>query len=270
MSNPHTAGHELASSISIEELDLALADLNLDDDLEMTAITETVEEVEEPAEVIEELEGLDEEDERAIAAMTVKEEVYGEQETTATMEDAPEPVEEPAKAVKAPKAPKAAKAASAAKTAKPKIERDLTALPAELFKLLETASPSDEAHKLTVISYRPTQKKIGEKFDNVFQALNAGRAPSVYIMDCFAALDAAPGKSLSSKDMIAVLCGTDKRTTSAKPGSSTTYVQGTASSQVGQIMALFPVLGVANRSGMILTLRGDSTIATHLRALAAA
>lgn len=247
---PKTVSTESAIA-SIEELDLALADLELDD-LEVTEPAEEIIEAGEPA-----ITELDADGERALEMLSVKDEVYGDQEEGATMEASPAP--KPRKAREA-----GAKAPKEPKVSKPKIERDLSALPDDLFQL--STDPDVDSLKDDVIALRPTQKKIAEKFDNLFQALNAGRAPSVYLMNCFKALDAAPGKSLSSKDMIALLTSTDKRTTS-KVGSGTTYSQGTASSQVGQIMALFPVLGIATRAGSVLTLSDDSKIAERMRAL---
>lgn len=241
MSNPGV-NHEINAPLSLDELDLALADLDLGEDSGETVVIEEIEETQE----------ITADDERAIEALNVKSEVYEAVEPTEITEN---PGKKPRKARAGEKAAKAPKEPKAASEKKPKIERDLNALPADLFQL-STALENDAA---TVIALRPPQKKIAEKFDNVFQALAAGRAPSVYVMDCFNALDAAPGKSLTSKELIGILTST--RT------SKRTYSQGTASSQVGQIMVLFPVLGVAGRTGNALSLNEFSKIAERLRAL---
>lgn len=44
--------------------------------------------------------------------------------------------------------------------------------------------------------------------------------------------------------------------------------EGTARSQSGQIMHLFATVGIADRSGQSLTLKGDSTIAERIHKLA--
>ena len=256
MSNPGSSIHAPAANISIDELDLALADLNLDDD-DGSIVEAALEEIEEEPVSIE----MNAMTERALEALNVKDEIYEDTATSSTMDD--EAVVKTAKPAKAPKAPKEPKAASA-KSTKPKIERDLSALPVDLFQF-DCDNAATEQMKIDLLSQRPTQKKIGEKFDNVLQALNAGRAPSVYVMDCFKALDGAPGKTLASKDMIAILTTTDKRTDTKLGGA--TYAQGTASSQAGQMMVLFPALGIANRTGSSLTIRDSSKFAERLRAL---
>jgi len=163
-----------------------------------------------------------------------------------------------------PAAPAAAaakpkKAAGPAKTRTPRISID--SLPADAF-VLTTNIPDDlEANKAAVIRACPAQKKVQEKFENLLVSIHQGKAPSTYVMDCFRALDAAG--EITSSDMVAAL-----KATSTKNGSKT-YAEGTARSQVGQIMALFPALKIAVRAGNKLTVNPDSLLVEALRTLAA-
>lgn len=204
------------------------------------------------------IEALDQDDEAAIDVLNTQQEAYQEQvsETNVSTDDAPQaadatPQAEPAK--------KGRKASGAAKTAKPKVERDLSALPAEFFILDRNASPADaETHKTETLGKRPTQKKVAEKFENLFVSLAAGRKPSVYTMACFD-LVASKG-DVTSGDLVAAM----KAMASRKGGS---YDDGTARSQVGQMMNLFAVVGIATRTGNKLTFNEDSAIAARLKAL---
>lgn len=200
---------------------------------------------------------LDETDEAALEMVIAKDEVYAEQESSEVLD---EPVavikEKKAKAAKAPKAPRAAAAPKA-----PAPTRDPAMLPESAFILTPAHSAIDpEVNKADVLASRPLQKKIAEKFDNLLVSLAAGRAPSVYTMDCFRVLDLK--KSCTSGDLVAALCATTKR------GGSDTYSIGTARSQVGQCMELFKVLGIADRAKSALTLNEDSLLAVQLRAFA--
>jgi hypothetical protein len=159
-----------------------------------------------------------------------------------------------------PEKQKKERKAAAPKTPKaPKAERDPANLPAEMFVLDTSAVPADlDANKAHVLTLRPQQKKIAEKFDNLFTAIAAGKKPSVYTMACFDVLSAKG--SATSIELIAALKATASRSGGA-------YNDGTARSQVGQMMALFHAVGIATRSGNTLTFNANSKIAERLKAL---
>ena len=190
------------------------------DELDLESNLETVEAVEELSmQDIEEIEveefaELSAADEHAIeqAAETaaIREEVYASAPVSDVVDSVPTP---------APEKMRKAKSASATKT--PKIERDLSSLPDATFAL----TTGDEPNKSAVLALRPTQKKIAEKFENLFISLNAGRQPSVYTMVCYRAAKAAPG-AIKMADLVAAL-------------QASGYSTGTARSQAGQIATLF-------------------------------
>ncbi len=249
MSEPNT----ITLPPSPSDIDIMLADLNVSDTEIM--YPETIEELEEPSSDILEI-GEDEESE--LAAAIAKDEIYTETESMSDIDEVEPVAAKPAKEAKEKKERKP----RAASPKGPKVERSLEALPAEAFVLVkseEGAEVSEELKeelKAVVLSTRPTQKKIAEKFDQTIAALYAGRKPSTYVVDCFVMLNKAPGKSMTSSELIAGLKSMD-------------YAEGTASSQVGQIMALFPILGMAMRDKQTLALRDDSVFNEKLAALIA-
>lgn len=235
--------------ILLEDLDVQ--ELNAIEELE----PEAIEELEELDCAPEELEELSESDEAALDLAEIRDEVYATGEASDTV-----PVEEPEAVAKAPKErkardPSAKKAKSPATPKVPAVERSLSALPESVF-VLDAVEPADlTANKLAVLAARPTQKKIGEKFDNFFPALNANRAPSVYGMHIFRALNVASAGSMTMKDMVAAL-------------QANGYTIGTARSQAGQIAFLFMLLRVTEHVGGAYKLIPGSPIAAKLNALA--
>lgn len=231
MTNPNTA-----TAMTTDNMDELLGDLELELTGEDTA-----------EEIVEEIsaESVSEDDLAAVEVLTEKEEAIASM--TSTIEgDATavtEPTEKKVSKAKTPKTPK-----------QPKIERDLSAIADEFFQL----DVNGTADKAAVIALRPTQKKIAEKFDNLFAALAAGRAPSVYTMACFKVLH-EKGEATSS-DLVATLKATASRAGGA-------YSDGTARSQAGQLMNLFGAVGVAVRNNNKLTFNKDSKIAERLLAL---
>ncbi|MCP1539971.1 hypothetical protein [Methylorubrum extorquens] len=244
------------------ELDALLGGLEIpDDEIVATQPVSDVEEtiVEEPIEETLELEATDDTilDEATVNAIEAemdlqetRDEIYGSAEATETELD-PEAV--------APAAPAKKKAA-----ATPKKERtariSVESLPVDAFVLTSDIPDDLEANKIAVLRACPAQKKVKEKFDNILTSIHQGKAPSTYIMDCFRFL-VAKGGEITSLDLVAAL-----RSTNLKNGAST-YSEGTARSQVGQIMALFPALKIAARDGNKLTLNADSLLAEALKGL---
>lgn len=244
------------SAAAIDEL-LEGLDMDMTDVGEASEpVTEIIETAAEPT-AGETLEGdsLIDQAEADAALATMKEEVYKEQAdgSSVTLEG------EAAAATTAATTPAAAPAPRAPKA--PKIERDLSALPAEAFVLsIEDATAPGfdaEANKVKVLGAKPTQKKIAEKFENLFTALAAGRTPSVYVMDCFKALDAR--KTMTQAELSQAL----------QKGVTNVYSAGTANSQAGQIGVLFPLVGIVKKDGKNLVLNEDSTIVLALRKLLA-
>jgi hypothetical protein len=146
-----------------------------------------------------------------------------------------------------------------AKVAKPKIERELANLADATFELGE----GYPVGKSAVIALRPTQKKIADKFDNLFVSIASGKRPSVYTMACFNAL--ATAGTVSSTDLVGAL---KAMTVSAGKSKGATYNEGTARSQAGQLMALFAVTGIATREKQTLVFNTASPLAVKLKALA--
>jgi hypothetical protein len=227
MTNPNTA-----TALTTENMDDLLSDL----ELEMT----TEDGAEEIIEAIE-----DESDMNVVEALVEKDEAIASQTSE---------IDADATAVTEPTAEKPAKAAKAPKVAKPKIERDLSAIADEFFQL----DINGTADKPAVIALRPTQVKVAEKFDNLFSSLAAGRAPSVYTMACFKVL--ADKGEVTSSDLVAAMKAAASRSGGA-------YSDGTARSQVGQLMNLFGAVGIASRATNKLTFNKDSKIAERLLAL---
>lgn len=207
-------------------------------------------------EVIEHVGELDAAGVDAVEAAVAKAEAYEEQPVAATTIEAPA-VTEPTTETTTKKARKA----RTAKVAKAKVERDLSVLPVEVFTL--NGEDADEAGRAATIALRPTQKKIGEKFDNLFQSIAAGRKPSVYTMTCFAELYGRG--EVTSADLVAAL---QKVTSTFGKNKGSGYNISTARSQAGQMMTLFSVLGIATRSEQTLTFNKNSTLAAKLVALA--
>lgn len=114
-------------------------------------------------------------------------------------------------------------------------------------------SYTDEEQAADTVKDIPTQKKIAEKYENLFVAVANGKSLSRYTEIAYRYLRDMKG-SFSLGDLIAK------------------YMQeglghGTAASQAGQIMVLFDRAHIAKRSGSILTRREDSAVAPKLDAL---
>jgi len=242
--NPGVTSGDVVADDVMAALDL-LDDLPVEDRDE-PAIEEDI--VEEPDETaleaqtaddaqIEDL--VDEDIDRAVEIEIAKSEAYESAEGSDMTTEAT-PVET-----------KPAKTKASKGTGVPRVARDLSSLPAENF-VLTTEIPEDlDANKAAVLASRPAIKKVAEKFDNVLAAVAAGRKPSVYVMECFEVL-AKTGETTST-DLVAAL--------------RKKYSEGTARSQAGQIMALFPILKIADREKQTLKLRADSMLAQALKDL---
>lgn len=138
----------------------------------------------------------------------------------------------------------------------PKQPRDLAAVPADFFLLSNDQPPKDAdemtAEKTAVMSKRPTQVKIAEKFDNLFLQLSVGKKPSTYVMLAFDLLKAKG--EFTSTDLV-------------NHYKANGLGDGTARSQTGQIMVLFNVVGIADRVGQTMKARSNSMIADRISAL---
>lgn len=255
----HQAEH--TSAISDDQIDDLLGELDLadasediieepvieelDEDGEALGLKELDEEGEDAPEVIDELAELNEEESRELEVSLMVAEVISETATPSPAIDL-DPAKTPSPAPKEKKT-------RATKAAAPKVERDLAALPREAFVLLTSQNDDDhfdlDANKTAVLALRPTQKKVADKFDNLFVAVNAGRDPSVYVTACLKTL-VAKG-TVTTNDLVTAL-------TESK------YTIGTARSQAGQVMALFATLKIGMRSGQTLTLNPDSLLVEKL------
>jgi hypothetical protein len=227
---------------AIESVESLLDELDLDETVEAAAEEEVVEELSLDAE-------LDDESLRALDADIAREEVYAEQESDLNVDPAPTQAE-PEK-----KRARSKNASSTAKTSVPRAARDLNSVEAGMFVLEgDAASLSDtdkDAAKTATIALKPGQKKIAEKFENLFLSLAAGRKPSTFIVDAFALLEKQG--SIAASDIIAAY-------------KADGYSQGTAASQAGQIMHLFDTVKIATRAKNTLTINPNSTVASRLRA----
>lgn len=233
---PKTEADKVSEVVALDELDLDAMFAGVERD-----------------EAVVEHEEVGEDEEAALEVVGALDEAYEEQPvSTASVEAADEP-EAPAAAT-----PKKTRAKGT-----PRVAKDVSDLPADAF-VLTTVPPADlAANKATVLAKRPTQKKIAEKFDNLFQSIAAGKAPSVYVRSCFAVLDEK--KTVTSSDLVAALRASEVGVGKSK---GSTYNEGTARSQAGQIMVLFNAVGIADRDKQTLTLNDDSKIADYLRDLA--
>lgn len=251
-----TAQSPKSTSIdNIEELDGLLSGL----DTSVTQSDEQIEEIIETAEAalgsgIEDLD-LSDDELRSVEASFVREEAYNEQESTVdTAAAAPKG--------KKQKTEKAAKEKKEDGTPAVRVVRDLNSLSPAIFNL-EGDVPTDpaelEAMKKETMALSPSQKKIAEKFENLFVSIANDRLPSTFIVQAFMILDREG--SLSSADLVAAY-----KTKGAKSPSEG-YNEGTSRSQAGQIMHLFEVVKIATRAKQNLTLNKKSTVALKLRQL---
>jgi hypothetical protein len=182
-----------------------------------------------------------------------KDELYSGQEASTEM-DTNAPAEAEAAKQAAPVRKKKAAGTAAPKTpGVARTPRDLATVDAKFFVLEGDVASMDQAtldaNKAAVLSTIPSQKKIAEKFENLFASLSVGKQPSVYVVQAFKLLDAK--KSVTSADIVAAFKGA--------------YAQGTAMSQSGQIMNLFATVKIATRTKNALVLNEDSAIAALIR-----
>lgn len=136
---------------------------------------------------------------------------------------------------------------------------DIATLPAAVFVTDAGTDLADvaacDAAKNAMIAARPAQIKIAEKFDGLWNALAAGKAASVYVMEALKAMDAKGGAPINSSDLVMHY-------------KSIGHTDGTARSQAGQIMELFRITGIASRVGQVLTPNPNSLVAKRLREIA--
>lgn len=253
---PATAMNTEMAAAELESLDTLLADLDIEE-TDSEEVLEALDAIEAEEEVVEEIEpdidpaALDDEVLTDLDLAITRAEVYNSQES------APIATPEEQEEIKA-KATKQRASRSSGASAAPRAPRDLSSVPAEFFVLTGDVAAMDEGTKegakTTVIGKKPTQKKVAEKFENLFIALSAGKAPSTYVMTAFKLLDEK--KTITSGDLVGAYKAIGLR-------------EGTARSQTGQIMNLFSTVKIADRTGQMLKLRDDSNIAERLRKLAA-
>lgn len=241
---------EMTSAAEIEALDTLLEDLEINEEVEAAGDEEVV--LEDLA-----LDGeLDEDALRDLNAEIVKEEIYAEQAS----EVGDVSTEKPAKKAKSFKKSRATGSTPVTRT-----PRDLASIAPEVFVLegdVDAMSDDEkEAAKKATMLLTPKQKKIAEKFENLFTALAAGKKPSTYIVQAFKLLD--QNGSMGMSDLIALY---------KTPGSKSDtegYNHGTAASQAGQIFTLFDAVKIATRTKSTLTLNKGSVVAERLRAVIA-
>lgn len=166
----------------------------------------------------------------------------------------------------APKAAKPKKEKKASATPAPtRVPRDIASVPADFFVLTgDVSAMSDddkEAAKLATLALKPSQKKVAEKFENLFAALSVGKQPSTYTMIAFNLLNTLG--TMTSTDLVSTY-----KTTPTGKGDM--MGEGTARSQAGQLMNLFAAVKIADRNGQTLVIRSDSLLAERLRNLPAA
>jgi hypothetical protein len=141
------------------------------------------------------------------------------------------------------------------KEATPRAPRDMNSLDPVNFVLegdATTMSSDDlETNKVAVMGAVPTQKKIAEKYENLFLALSQGKQPSVYVTQAFKLLDEK--KTVTSADIVGMFKGV--------------YKQGTAQSQAGQILTLFDAVKIATRQRNTLVMNDNSVVADKLRTI---
>lgn len=234
MNNPSTHVEGTVAPSDIENVEHLLGDLEIGADGGAS-------------EVIENLGELDASAEDAVKGAIAKAEAYEEQPVAATGVAAPAKVRK----ARTPREPKI------------RATRDIGALPVETFALV-IGNLADERNKTAVLALRPTQKKIGDKFDNLFLSIAAGKKASVYTMACFATL--IEKGEVTQSDLVTSLKATLSVSGKHK---GTGYHDGTARSQAGQIMALFAVTGIATRVKQTLTLNADSALVPKMKALVA-
>lgn len=249
MPNTHSNKQATTSLTGSVDLDALLDDLDIAD-ASPDAIEEIIEEIEaagggETA-VVEE---ISEQDLAAVEAQMEREEVYAEQESTGETDiDAPEK----AKAA----APTKGARAGTKRASTPRAPRDMNTVDPDYFVLVgDVASMSAEDKtnaKATTIAAVPNQKKIAEKFENLFTSVAAGKEPSRYVVDAFKFLNSKG--SLTSTELVAHYQAAGLNI-------------GTARSQAGQIMVLFDTVKIATRAKQALTLNKDSVIAGRLRSI---
>lgn len=253
-------------------LDAALADFDLDDQV----VEEPTEEIVEAnaSDVLEETieeDGLadltlaeidaaaiGELDDETLADLDAKLELQeGYQEQAA--EVSPEDLDGALEAGKKPKKAAASKPAKERKAGTTRVPRDINAVAAEFFVLSgDPASMSAEeleTAKADTMALKPTQKKVAEKFENLFTALSVNKSPSRYTSIAFSYLNEKG--TMTSTELVGAYkaVGLD---------------EGTARSQAGQMMNLFAAVRIADRAVQTLTLRSDSLLAERLRNLPAA
>lgn len=142
----------------------------------------------------------------------------------------------------------------------PSVPRDLRAVPDEFFVLEGDLAAIDlPATRAATEALRPVQKKIAEKFDNLFTTISVGRLPSRYVVLAFELLNERG--SFTSSDLIAAYRAPGAR--SASEG----YDDGTARSQCGQIMNLFSTLKLADRVGQTLTKNPKSILFDRIKSV---
>ncbi|TXN08949.1 hypothetical protein FV222_00320 [Methylobacterium sp. WL103] len=281
------------------DLDLMLADLDVsDDDATIEAVTDVErEEVVEEPEVEETVVNEDNEDEVAQAMTDVEEagateeaaeaaveepaivvtdaEASSEVEAEAAAQDehdedvtdalaaeidmeeqrdaiyAEQPADDTSLDASAPPAA-APKKARAVSTGVPRARTAVADLHEDNF-VLTTDIPADlAANKAAVLTACPAQKKVREKFENLLVSVAGNRAPSTYTVICFKALMA------SGEVTGAELTGALK---------SSGLGEGTARSQSGQLMALFPAVKIATPAGNKLTVNPDSLLVAALKGI---
>lgn len=234
----HTTLNTNTEAPEMETVESLLADLDLEEIVQEAApVEETVED-----------DSVSEDEAAALDTQIAKSEAYEEQAASTGTVDLTEPAK-PAKEKKA-RAPKAPKT--------PAAPRDLSSLKDESFVLTLTPPADLAANRADVMSKRPAQKKIADKFDNLLLSVSAGKAPSEYTVHCFKAL-AAKG-TITQGDLVAALTATNSNR-------GTGYTIGTARSQAGQFMVLADALGIATRAKNTLTMNPDSSLAAALAAL---
>lgn len=252
------ANNKTVSATDMSEIDNLLGDLEIsgsDDDLEelIEAVDQAVADVVvESPEIDTSLDDLtlDESDLRKVEATIERQEAYAEQESAIAA--APATTQTVVKASKTPRAP-----------ATPRVARDLNSVAPEYFLLEVSSVPLNDAEldqvKADTLKLIPVQKKVAEKFENLFTSLASGRAPSTFIVMAFNLLEKTG--TMSSTELVAAY-----KMIGAKSDTEG-YNEGTARSQAGQIMNLFDTVKIATRTKQSLELNANSAVAVKLRAI---